>query len=101
MKKIILFLFVLCSVNLGAQTLRGPNGLSIGSIESNGTVRGSNGLSIGKVEKDGTVRGSNGLSIGKIENDGTVRGSNGLSIGSAKGVPKTWAAAAFFFFEFE
>jgi hypothetical protein len=47
------------------------------------------------------VRGANGLSIGKIESDGTVRGANGLSIGSASGIPKTWAAAAFFFYDFE
>ena len=45
------------------------------------------------------LRNSNNSLIGKIESDGTVRNSNNSTIGYAKDVPKT-SAAAFFFFDF-
>ena len=64
------------------------------------TVYNGSGSSCGKIESDGTIRNGSGSSVGKIDRDGTVRNSSGSSIGKASGIPRTWAAAYFFFFPF-
>jgi hypothetical protein len=78
-------------------TIRDRIGNSIGRIDSNGTIRDRIGNSIGRVDDNGVVRDRIGNSIGRIDDDGTVRDRIGNSIGSARGVPKAWAAAVFFF----
>lgn len=56
---------------------------------------------VGKVEDNGTVRGRSFTTIGKIGDDGTVRDENMMTIGRLPDVKKTWAAVAFFFFDFD
>jgi hypothetical protein len=58
-------------------------------------------MQIGKVEDDGTVRGRLFTTIGKVDDDGTIRDANRMTIGRLPNVKKTWAAAAFFFFDFD
>ena len=100
--KLFHLLLLICGLMMtpdaSAQNMLDRNGSNIGSIDSNGTIRNRGGSSVGKIDSDGTVRDRGGSSIGKIDSDGTIRNRGGSSMGQARGVPKEWAAAWFFFY---
>lgn len=97
-KKILLLLFVVCLSSAGfAQTIRDRSNSYIGKIESDGTIRDRNNSYCGKFWSDGTIRDRNNSYVGKIESDGTVRDRNNSTMGTARGVPRHYAAAYFFF----
>ena len=54
---------------------------------------------IGYVKSDGRVQDSGYRTIGYIQSDGRVQDSGYRTIGYARGIPKKWVAA-FFFFDF-
>jgi len=55
------------AIEIGAVTIRGSSGSSIGRVDSDGTIRNDSGSSVGRIEKDGTIRNGSGSSVGKAD----------------------------------
>ncbi|HEX4421574.1 MAG TPA: hypothetical protein VH165_26845 [Kofleriaceae bacterium] len=83
-----------------AQTLESGSHSTAGYIKSDGTIENASHSTVGYIKSDGTVENSSHSTIGYIKSDGTVESSSHSTIGYARGVPREWAAVAFFFFKF-
>jgi hypothetical protein len=62
------------------------------------TIRGENGSSAGSIDANSAIRDDIGSAIGKIESDGTVHNDIGSAIGRGETIQPQWLAAYWFFF---